>query len=64
MNTGRWTQEEEKLYDKYRIIYNNNWKIISKYIITRNSSQIRSHHQKELKKKLEYALILIELSRQ
>ena len=51
---GRWTEEEhQKFLEAYKI-YGKNWKMIQKFIGTRNAAQARSHAQKyfaKLKKK-------------
>lgn len=61
MNRGKWNKEEIKLYDKYTLIYKNNYKLMSFYITTRSAIQIRSRHQKEFQKKIKFALILLKL---
>jgi hypothetical protein len=66
MNIGRWSEEERRLYDKYILKYKNiknRYKLISKHIKSRTTVQIRTHHQKEFQKKLNIALILLELSK-
>lgn len=63
MNTGRWTENEQRLYDKYIYLLGGDYKLLSRYITTRNITQIRSHHQKEFFKKKQYALILLEISK-
>lgn len=66
MNYGRWNEEEKRLYEKYILKYKNManpYKLISLHIKTRTIVQIRTHHQKEFQKKLNFASILLKLSR-
>ena len=66
MNHGRWTEEEKKIYNKYILEYKNTanpYKFISFHIKTRTVVQIRTHHQKEFQKKLNFASILLKLSK-
>lgn len=55
-NTGRWSDEEHKLFLEAILLYGNEWKKVQKYIHTRSSTQARSHAQKfflRLKKKIK-----------
>ena len=45
-NNGRWSDDEHKKFLKGIIEYGNKWKKIQNIIITRSSTQARSHAQK------------------
>jgi len=56
IKNGRWTEEEHKKFINAILLFGNDWKEVESYIITRNSTQARSHAQKfliKLKRKLE-----------
>ena len=50
LSNGRWTKQERIKFAKALYHFGINWKKISKYITTRNASQLRSHAQKFLNK--------------
>lgn len=45
-NQGRWTKREHSLFIEGLVKYGNNWKSVQKNILTRSSTQARSHAQK------------------
>ena len=47
---GRWSREEHKKFIEAIIKFGNNWKEVQEYIITRTSTQARSHAQKFFEK--------------
>eukprot|EP00568_Trieres_chinensis_P004137 CAMPEP_0183295718 /NCGR_PEP_ID=MMETSP0160_2-20130417/3574_1 /TAXON_ID=2839 ORGANISM="Odontella Sinensis, Strain Grunow 1884" /NCGR_SAMPLE_ID=MMETSP0160_2 /ASSEMBLY_ACC=CAM_ASM_000250 /LENGTH=258 /DNA_ID=CAMNT_0025457245 /DNA_START=33 /DNA_END=809 /DNA_ORIENTATION=+ len=48
---GRWTEHEKKLYSEAMTIYGKGrWKLVSKYVGTRTSTQCKTHHQKVMEK--------------
>ena len=49
-NNGRWNINEHIRFLGGCLQYGNNWKKVETYVKTRNSTQIRSHAQKYLKK--------------
>ena len=49
-NNGRWDKNEHIRFLGGCLQYGNNWKKVETYVKTRNSTQIRSHAQKYLKK--------------
>ena len=50
LSNGRWTKEERIKFAEALYHFGINWKKISKYITTRNATQLRSHAQKFLNK--------------
>ena len=44
--TGTWINEEHRRYLEGVKKYGNKWKLISEYVGTRSSIQVRSHNQK------------------
>ena len=50
LSNGRWTEQERIKFAEALYHFGINWKKISKYITTRNASQLRSHAQKFLNK--------------
>ena len=50
LSNGRWSPKEHLLFIKGCLLYENNWRLVKKYIKTRSCSQIRSHAQKYLNK--------------
>jgi len=67
MNYGKWNNSENMIYYKYLSIYkiNNinkiNYRELAKVLKTRSYVQIRSHHQKEYKKILNDAQLILNL---
>ena len=47
-NTGRWSKGEHEKFLEAIKIYGRNWKQVEDYVITRSSTQARSHAQKVL----------------
>ena len=45
-NTGRWLKEEHKRFVHAILKHGNEWKLVQKYVVTRSSTQARSHAQK------------------
>ena len=50
LSNGRWTKQERIKFAEALYHFGINWKKISKYITTRNATQLRSHAQKFLNK--------------
>ena len=53
---GHWSKEEHQKFIEGIFIYGNDWKSVQNHIVTRNSTQARSHAQKffqRMKKKLK-----------
>lgn len=50
LHSGRWSEQENKMFLKGVLIHGNNWKQIQSDMKTRTSMQIRSHAQKIFKK--------------
>src|SRR5690242_2938907 len=46
VRSGKWTEEEHKLFLEAIEIYGNMWKNVEAYVGTRTCAQIRSHSQK------------------
>jgi SHAQKYF class myb-like DNA-binding protein len=45
-NSGRWKPEEHERFIQAILQYGNEWKSVQKHVVTRSSSQTRSHAQK------------------
>jgi SHAQKYF class myb-like DNA-binding protein len=45
-NSGRWKPEENERFIQALLKYGNEWKSVQKHVVTRSSSQTRSHAQK------------------
>ena len=45
-NIGRWTEEEHQKFIEGILEYGNDWKNVQQVVITRSSTQARSHAQK------------------
>jgi SHAQKYF class myb-like DNA-binding protein len=45
-NTGRWKPEEHQRFIEAILKYGNEWKMVQKHVLTRSSTQARSHAQK------------------
>lgn len=43
---GRWTNDEESLFEEGLHFYGRDWKKVQRYIKTRTLLQVRSHAQK------------------
>lgn len=50
INKGKWNKEESNLFFEAYFLYGPNWKLIQKYIKSRDCTQIRCHWQKIIKK--------------
>ncbi len=64
MNSGFWTKNEQKIYNKYicHIINKHlTFQDLSLIMKTRNRTQIRSHHQKSMNYIKKISRILLEL---
>ena len=48
---GRWTQQEQNLFEEAHSMYGKDWKKIKNHVGTRTGLQIRSHAQKYFKKR-------------
>lgn len=49
-NVGRWTKEEQQLFEQAMVMYGRNWRMHKHLIKTREVVQIRTHAQKVFKK--------------
>lgn len=47
---GRWSEEEQRLFIRGCILFNNDWKLVKKYVKTRSLKQIQKHAEKYLLK--------------
>lgn len=47
---GRWTDQEQRLFEEAYQMYGKDWKKIKKHVGTRTGVQIRSHGQKYVKR--------------
>jgi SHAQKYF class myb-like DNA-binding protein len=45
-NTGRWQPEEHQRFIEAILKYGNEWKLVQQHVVTRSSTQARSHAQK------------------
>jgi SHAQKYF class myb-like DNA-binding protein len=45
-NTGRWQPDEHQRFIEAILKYGNEWKMVQKHVLTRSSTQARSHAQK------------------
>ncbi len=45
-NTGRWQQDEHQRFIEALLKYGNDWKSVQKHVVSRSSTQARSHAQK------------------
>lgn len=50
INKGKWNKDESNLFFEAYFLYGSNWKLIQKYIKSRDCTQIRCHWQKIIKK--------------
>ena len=57
---GRWTQEEHQRFIEAILKYGNEWKNVQKHVMTRSSTQARSHAQKFFMKIKKTDLLAME----
>ncbi|CAG9332545.1 unnamed protein product [Blepharisma stoltei] len=50
VNAGKWSREEQKLFEEGLAIFGHDWKRVAGVVKTRSQNQIRSHAQKYLLK--------------
>jgi SHAQKYF class myb-like DNA-binding protein len=50
-NSGRWSNEEHRLYKQAAKKHGHNWALIAKEVRTRTKAQVKSHDQKYMRRK-------------